>query len=146
LRKTDARIAQPEGRLLGTYARRLFGRLQRQLDVWEWAHNRGSVYTANAIAGDQCQVYNSIGSREDIWWDQGEWIIASVRLDGDGHVKFYNGGRKVLDTGDGAHWNQGMAFILNLAVGGNLGQNSDDFNSTSEWASVDVDWVAHETW
>lgn len=118
----------------------------RELDIWEWAHNRGSVYTANAIASGACQAYNSVGSREDAWWDTGGWVIATVRMAGDGRVRFYNGGRQVLDVPDGDFYNQPYAMIFNLAVGGTLGGNTGDFNNTGKWASVDADWVAHETW
>jgi hypothetical protein len=118
----------------------------RELDIWEWAHQRGSVYTANAIESGSCQAYHSDNSNEGSWWDTGNWIVASVRIAGDGQVRFYNGGRQVMNTGDGPFYNQAYAMIFNVAVGGTLGGNTADFNNTSKWASVDVDWVAHETW
>jgi hypothetical protein len=45
------------------------------------------------------------------------------------------------------HWTgQDMFFIINTAVGGNLGGNSDSFNGSDDWARLDIDWVAHERW
>ena len=72
------------------------------------------------------------------------WIVVSVKIDG-GRVKFYRGGVKTHDIPDTGLANEDFAFVFNVAVGGTLGGATNDFNSTSKWASIEADWVAHET-
>ena len=117
----------------------------RELDIWEWEKVKGGVYGANAIQSGGCGSYNSAGQNQNIGWNTGNYVIATVKIAGDGRVKFYNGGTKVLDVSDSGFWNESMAFVFNQAVGGTLGGSSAGFNSTAQWASIEVDWVTHET-
>jgi hypothetical protein len=119
----------------------------RELDIWEWVRNSGGVYSSTAIYNNSCGAtwptnYQSTGG---IGWNSGDWIIASVKIDG-GRVKFYNQGIKVADYPDTGFANEDFAFIFNMAVGGDLGGDTSGFYNNAEWASIDVDWAAHETW
>jgi hypothetical protein len=119
----------------------------RELDIWEWVRNSGGVYSSTAIYNNSCGAswptnYQTTGG---IAWNSGDWVITSVKIDG-GRVKYYLGGRKVADYPDTGFVNEDFAFIFNMAIGGDLGGDTSGFYSNSEWASIDVDWVAHETW
>jgi hypothetical protein len=116
----------------------------RELDVWEWVrNNNGSTYINNGIQGSACQgAWNQATNTSS--WNWGDWIIASVKIDG-GRVKFYRGGVKTHDIPDAGFANEDFAFVFNLAVGGDLGGDTGGFNG-GDWASIDVDWAAHETW
>jgi hypothetical protein len=45
-----------------------------------------------------------------------------------------------------AFMNQPMFPIINLAIGGNMGGDASGFDNTSQSASMQVDFVAHEKW
>ena len=61
-------------------------------------------------------------------------------------MKFYRDGIKTHDVPDAGFANEDFAMVLNLAVGGMLGGDHRDFNGPDDWASIDVDWVTHQTW
>lgn len=121
----------------------------RELDIWEYTRNSWDRYFTAGHAGDQCQNANFTNgqgySKSDNWFNPNTWYVFKAVFDGS-QVKFYRDGSLMFQFGNG-HWlNQDMFFILNLAVGGNLGGNSDTFNGADDWAQLDVDWVAHERW
>ena len=122
----------------------------RELDIWEWVRNKGGTYTSTAIYNGGCGASwpGNYQTSAPIGWNQGDWVVASVKIDG-GRVKFYNGGIKTADYPDTGFANEDFSFIFNLAVGGDLGDQNGGhggFYNNSEWASIDVDWATHETW
>jgi len=118
----------------------------RELDIWEWVrNNNGATYINNGIissGGCNTPIHQSVNTPA---WNWNDWVIASVKIDG-GRVKFYRGGVKTQDIPDTGLANEDFGFMFNLAVGGMLGGSSQDFNGTDDWASIEVDWVTHETW
>jgi Ricin-type beta-trefoil lectin domain-like len=118
----------------------------RELDVWEWTrNNNGASYVNNGITdsgGCNAAVHHATNTSS---WNWGDWIVAAVQFDA-GRVKFYRGGVKTHDIPDSGLANEDFAFVFNVAVGGTLGGSTADFNSTGKWASIDVDWAAHETY
>jgi hypothetical protein len=117
----------------------------REMDIWEWVtNNNGATYINNGITGNGCQApyHQSVNTSP---WNAGDWITTSVKVDG-GRVKFYRGGVKTHDISDAGLVNEDFAAIFNLAVSGMLGGDNWDFNGTDDWASLEVDWVAHEVW
>jgi len=117
----------------------------REIDIWEWTrNNNGASYVNNGIrdnGGCNLPVHQATNTSS---WNWGDWIVVAVKIDG-GRVKFYRGGVKTHDIPDTGLANEDFAFVFNVAVGGTLGGATSDFNTSGKWASIEVDWVAHET-
>ena len=117
----------------------------REIDIWEWTrNNNGASYVNNGIrdnGGCNLPVHQATNTSS---WNWGDWIVVAVKIDG-GRVKFYRGGVKTHDIPDAGLANEDFAFVFNVAVGGTLGGATSDFNTSGKWASIEVDWVAHET-
>ncbi|HVJ17689.1 MAG TPA: RICIN domain-containing protein [Polyangiaceae bacterium] len=117
----------------------------RELDIWEYTRNAGDRFFTAGHAGDGCQSSPYSVSKGDNWFDPNRWYVFKVVFDGD-QIKYYRDGALMFQAWNG-HWTgQDMFFIINMAVGGNLGGNNGNFNDAGDWAQLEVDWVAHERW
>jgi hypothetical protein len=117
--------------------------------LWEYTRNSWDRFFTAGHAGNSCQNANLTNgqgySKSDNWFDPNRWYVFKGVFDGS-MFKFYRDGHLVYQFSN-SHWlNQDMHVIFNMAVGGNLGGNSDSFNGSDDWAAIEVDWVAHEKW
>jgi len=117
----------------------------REIDIWEWPrNNNGASYINNGIIGNGCNAPTHQSTNTSSWnWN--DWIVAAVQFDA-GRVKFFRGGVKTHDIPDSGLVNEDFAFVFNMAVGGALGGSTADYNNSSKFASIDIDWAAHETY
>jgi beta-glucanase (GH16 family) len=140
------------------------GNPAREIDFGEWMNSNSFFnggypqhqgYTSNAIYGWNCQqagdmLTNHTGNPNSTF-DPNNWAIFKVQYDigvggGGPQIKFFNNGNFQQQWGMDAFYNQPYFMIINLAIGGAGGGDASGFNNTGQWASVQIDWVAHEKW
>jgi hypothetical protein len=140
----------------------------REIDFGEWMFVNNWVdagepsnegYDGNAIYGNTggaiTDMLTNHAGNPDGYFNPNDVVVFKIVFDenvgtGGPLIRFYANGNFQASWGMDAFYNQPYYAIINLAIGGSVlfngNADASGFTSTSDYAKIQVDWIAHEKW